>query len=176
MFKPSRPLLAGLAVIGLGAAASAALVPASDANSHPSQLAGGYKHLVVIYEENHSFDNLYGGWGKVNGQAVHGRTATGTPQVDKTGATYPCLDQNDVNLLAAGPKTADACTSDPTKFANKTFKINDYIAPTDKTCALNGATLFPQQSHGVRPTDANAVAGGCTEDIVHRFYNEQYQI
>ena len=25
------------------------------------------KHIVVIYEENHSFDNLYGGWEGVNG-------------------------------------------------------------------------------------------------------------
>ena len=24
-------------------------------------------HLVVIYQENHSFDNLYGGWEGVNG-------------------------------------------------------------------------------------------------------------
>ena len=35
-------------------------------------LAGGFKHLVVIYEENHSFDNLYGTWGSVNGQQVVG--------------------------------------------------------------------------------------------------------
>lgn len=28
-------------------------------------LPGGYKHLVVIYQENHSFDNLYGSWGSV---------------------------------------------------------------------------------------------------------------
>jgi acid phosphatase len=176
VFRPSRTLVAGLAVVGLGIGASAALVPSSDAKSHPDHLAGGYKHLVVIYEENHSFDNLYGGWGSVNGQAVHGRTATGTPQVDKTGATYPCLDQNDVNLLAAGPNAADRCASDPAKFANRTFRLSDYIKPSDKTCALNGATQFPQQSHGVLPTDSNAVAGGCTEDIVHRFYNEQYQI
>ena len=26
-------------------------------------------HIVVIYEENHSFDNLYGGWEGVNGLA-----------------------------------------------------------------------------------------------------------
>ena len=26
-------------------------------------------HIVVIYEENHSFDNLYGGWEGVNGRA-----------------------------------------------------------------------------------------------------------
>ncbi len=47
-------------------------------------LPGGFKHLVVIYEENHSFDNLYGGWGTVNGQRVNGRsraTAAHTTQV-----------------------------------------------------------------------------------------------
>jgi len=27
------------------------------------------QHIVVIYEENHSFDNLYGGWEGVNGRA-----------------------------------------------------------------------------------------------------------
>ena len=27
-------------------------------------------HIVVIYEENHSFDNLYGGWEGVNGLAA----------------------------------------------------------------------------------------------------------
>ena len=33
---------------------------------------GAQKHLVVIYEENHSFDNLYGSWGSVNGEPVDG--------------------------------------------------------------------------------------------------------
>ena len=41
----------------------------------PPTLPGGYKHLVVIYEENHSFDNLYGGWGRVDGQHVDGARA-----------------------------------------------------------------------------------------------------
>ena len=27
------------------------------------------QHIVVIYEENHSFDNLYGGWEGVNGRS-----------------------------------------------------------------------------------------------------------
>ncbi len=30
---------------------------------------GKINHIVVIYEENHSFDNLYGGWEGVNGRA-----------------------------------------------------------------------------------------------------------
>src|SRR5689334_19032711 len=41
-------------------------------NRHADRLPGGYKHLVVIYEENHSFDNLYGTWGDVRGQHVEG--------------------------------------------------------------------------------------------------------
>ncbi|WP_426241352.1 alkaline phosphatase family protein [Nocardioides sp. LHG3406-4] len=176
--KRSRIVL-GASVAAVCVAAVGSLV-AETAQADPSHgaagLPGGYKHLVVIYEENHSFDNLYGGWGDVNGQAVEGRTATGTPQVDKAGNVYGCLEQNDVNILAAGPTSGDACGTDPTKFANKTFQVNDYIQPSDKTCALNGAVAFPAQAHGLRPTDANAVAGGCTEDIVHRFYQEQYQI
>ena len=34
--------------------------------SNPKEL-GKVNHIVVIYEENHSFDNLYGGWEGVNG-------------------------------------------------------------------------------------------------------------
>ena len=29
---------------------------------------GAYNHIVVIYQENHSFDNLYGMWGDVAGK------------------------------------------------------------------------------------------------------------
>ena len=36
------------------------------------KLFGQYKHVVVIFQENHSFDNLYGGWGKVGGKRVDG--------------------------------------------------------------------------------------------------------
>ena len=40
-------------------------------------------HIVVIYEENHSFDNLYGGWEGVNGLA--NADAPHTTQVDQNG-------------------------------------------------------------------------------------------
>src|SRR3954451_14391583 len=49
------------------------------------------KHIVVIYEENHSFDNLYGGW-----EGVRGRTAadtTHTTQVNQSGTPFQCLMQ-----------------------------------------------------------------------------------
>ena len=51
---------------------------------------------MVIYEENHSFDNLYGGWEGVNGLA--NADAAHTAQVDQSGTPYSCLLQLDVNL------------------------------------------------------------------------------
>ena len=131
-------------------------------------LPGGFKHLVVIYEENHSFDNLYGGWGSVNGQRVNGRpraTAAHTTQVAQDGTKLSCLPQNDARL-ASPPQPAD-CTDTAHKvvshFTNKPFAIDRFIKPTDATC--------PDPAGGPTP-----LPGGCTRDLVHRFYQEQYQL
>src|SRR5881275_1404920 len=40
----------------------------SESDGGQSQL-GKINHIVVIYEENHSFDNLYGTWEGVNGRS-----------------------------------------------------------------------------------------------------------
>src|SRR5437764_13844442 len=70
-------------------------------------------HIVVIYEENHSFDNLYGGWEGVNGRA--NADAAHTTQVIQSDAVappvYTCLIQNDLNLVSAlGPVCTDTTT------------------------------------------------------------------
>ena len=54
----------------------------------------------MIYEENHSFDNLYGGWEGVNGRA--NADAAHTLQVGQAvpHVAYQCLMQNDVNLTS----------------------------------------------------------------------------
>src|SRR4051812_32851809 len=72
-------LLTATAVLALAtsltASATAGTTPTSTsapAKAGQLKLPGGFKHLVVIYLENHSFDNLYGGWGSVNGQPVDG--------------------------------------------------------------------------------------------------------
>ena len=62
--------------------------------------------IVVIYEENHSFDNLYGGWERVNG--LDNADRAHTTQVDQDGAPYTCLPQNDVNLTS--PPLTPTCT------------------------------------------------------------------
>jgi phospholipase C len=126
-----------------------------------AEAKGGMKkirHVVVIYEENHSFDNLYGGWPKVEGRKD--APASHTRQVDQAGAPYACLQQKDVNL-ATHP-----CST----FPNRPFTIDRFIPPMAKTCPRKGQSA----PDGVlAPT---GLPGGCTRDLVHRFYQEQYQM
>jgi phospholipase C len=83
--------------------------------------------------------------------------------------------QNDVNLTS--PPLAATCTDTTTgtsfssQFTNQPFNIGTYIPASAKTCPQPGV-FFP---HGSLPADGN-LPGGCTEDIVHRYYQEQYQI
>jgi len=138
-----------------------------------------FNHVVVIYEENHSFDNLYGGWGVVKGQPVNGLPYADTKhitQVRQNNLTpYTCLKQVDVNLTSPSP-LATTCTdttgtpSFPSAFPNTVFNIDHYIAPTDTTCPPPGVSAPNGILKGM------GLPGGCTRDLVHRFYNEQYQI
>ena len=57
-------------------------------------------------------------------------------------------------------------------FGNAPFSIDSYLKPEDKTCPPEG-TFAP---NGVLKDSAGAEPGGCTRDLVHRFYQEQYQI
>jgi acid phosphatase len=133
----------------------------------------GSRHIVVIYQENHSFDNLYGGWEGVNG--LDQADPAHTLQVNQNGTPYTCLLQNDVNLTAPDP-LSPTCTDTTTgtafvsHFPNAPFRIDDYIAPTDTTCPAPGVFA----ANGVKK--GAGLPGGCTRDLVHRFYNEQYQL
>ena len=137
-------------------------------------------HIVVIYEENHSFDNLYGGWEGVNGRRAAARAGTGS-QVNVAGQSYACLKQDDVNL--ASPRLAATCTdstagnatgSFASAFPNKPFPVERYIPVTANTCPPPlKAFSFP---NGVLNGDPQGLPGGCTRDLVHKFYQEQYQI
>src|SRR5438552_11919953 len=85
------------------------------------------KHLVVIYEENHSFDNLYGLWPGVDGLAAPASATPNQTQVDQAGAAYACLKQNDPHLTSPSPLPATC--SDPrgftSAFANEVFPIDN---------------------------------------------------
>jgi acid phosphatase len=171
------------------AAPAALAAPATGPKSGP---LGTFKHIVVIYEENHSFDNLYGLWGDVNGQHVEGldsADAGHTLQIAQDGSTYDCLLQTDLNLRTvnqspAGP-LSETCTDSVLRgdgttvnisshFENAPYNIDTYIPATAATC--------PDRDHlfaftnGILDGDPNGHPGGCTRDLVHRFYQEQYQL
>jgi phospholipase C len=152
-------LAATLITAGMGAAAANATT-----KTYATSLSS-YKHLVIIYQENHSFDNLYGNWGSVNGQTVNGlqnATAAETTQVGMDGTPYTCLKMVDPNFTSTNPllngcSDTTTATAFKSHFTNQSFNINDYVAPSALNCATSDT-------------------GGCTNDLVHRFYQEQYQI
>ena len=90
-------------------------------------------HVVVIYLENHSFDNLYGSFAGANG--LQNANASNETQVDATGTPY--------TVLPAIPGTPTF----PTNLPNGIFNIDQYVA--------------------------NDVI---TQDVLHRYYQEQMQI
>ena len=91
------------------------------------------KHVVVIYLENHSFDNLYGQFPGANG--LSNAPQSKIIQVDSSGKPY--------TFLPAIPGTS----AFPTNLPNTFFNIDQYI-PNDQE----------------------------TPDVLHRYYQEQYQI
>src|SRR6266849_42002 len=129
-------------------------------------------HIVVIYQENHSFDNLYGGWEGVNGRA--NADSAHTIQVGQAGAPYACLLQNDFSLtsppLSADCLDATTATMFASHFTNTPFQIDAYIPVTAQTCPK------PAAGTNALPPSPDNLPGGCTRDLVHRFYQEQFQL
>src|SRR5438477_7568622 len=103
--------------------------------SRQSKLAK-IQHIVVIYQENHSFDNLYGGWEGVNGRGK--ADSAHTTQLGQAGLPYTCLLQNDFSLtsppLPADCADATTATLFASHFTNAPFQIDAYIPVTAQTC------------------------------------------
>src|SRR5713226_2525692 len=129
-------LLALVTATAWPVAVNAAGDPSDDSDSPLASI----KHIVVIYEENHSFDNLYGGWEGVNGRSSAG--AAQTIQVDQNGNAYSCLLQNEVNLTVP-PLTPDC--SPTSHFQNQPFSIEGYIPASATTCPPPGG-FYPHGS------------------------------
>jgi phospholipase C len=97
-------------------------------------------HVIVIYQENWSFDGLYGKFPGANGIANAGATVV---QVDKTGKPYATL-----------PQPMDSAKNPPAP--DSRFPADLPVAPFD------AARYVPADKR--------------TGDLIHRFYQEQYQI
>jgi acid phosphatase len=161
-------------VLSLLIVVALALIPAAGGSAAAAGADGlsRINHIVVIYQENHSFDNLYGSWEGVNG--LRNAPAARTVQVNQAGTPYDCLLQNDVNLTS--PPLPATCTDTTTgttftsHFRNRPFTIDDYIPPSATTCPPPGVFA----ANGI--PNGSGLPGGCTRDLVHRFYQEQYQL
>jgi acid phosphatase len=171
-------LVVTAAVLALSAASGLAGGPGKSDDNKLSTV----QHIVVIYEENHSFDNLYGGWERANGPAD--ADASHTTQVNQANVPFQCLYQDDLNLqaqsvanptapLSATCNDTTTATPFPSHFGNAPFTIDDYIAPTDTTCPPTPLVAFSSANGFKKGTGS---PGGCTRDIVHRFYQEIFQL
>jgi acid phosphatase len=174
-----RPLaLCAAAALALAAPAVAAAHGSGHGHGghddHHGKGLRGVQRIVVIYEENHSFDNLYGGWEGVNG--LRRADPAHTTQVNQAGTPFTCLKQNDLNL--ATPPQAATCTDTTTatsfqsNFPNAPFQIDvlGRIPMSARTCPAPGVFA----ANGV--LDPGGLPGGCTRDLVHRYYQEPYQL
>jgi phospholipase C len=97
-------------------------------------------HIVVIYQENWSFDSLYGRFPGANGLD---QAAATTPQIDQDGKPYATLPQP-LNT-AFTPAVQDPRF--PSDLPVAPFDTQKYVGPNQ-----------------------------LTGDLVHRYYQEQYQI
>ena len=146
------------------------------AKGKPLTLPGGYKHLVVIYEENHSFDNLYGTGARSTARTSTAsdatsehrrrspRTARRTPACCRTTSTWPAR-----SLADDLPRHAPSERPDrhPGRLRQplheQPFTIDDYIAPTDTTCPPPGHRVQAERRASRAPAyPAAAPATSCT--------------
>src|SRR5262245_53782111 len=111
-----------LALAALGALAVLAGAPAARAEIPPSQAP--IDHLVVIYLENHTFDNLYGLFPGANGVLP---PDDALPAGGLQGLPYPTLP--DVEFAYPWPPRPDPRF--PKNLPNRPFPINDYVPLTD---------------------------------------------
>src|SRR5207245_3274448 len=117
--------------IGLFFALALVLSACAPAGGHRDELfrgaALGYagssldriNHIIVIYQENHTFDNYFGTFPGADGVANAGDTAT---QVDKQGRPYSALPQPLANAVD-GKRSPDPRF--PSDLPNGPFLFND---------------------------------------------------
>ena len=106
------------AAIGLLAATSALAQPASD----PLARIG---HIVVIFEENRSFDNFFGRFPGANGLPT---PAIRRPRSTRTASLTSSCRAIDTNL-----KPPASTSAFPAKLPNRPFEINPFVPLDDDT-------------------------------------------
>ena len=173
MKRLRAPVLA-VAVLALCAASA----PASDGHRHGRHERGDgrhdrgrptaldrIKHIVVVYEENHSFDNLYGGWEGVTGLAA--ADAAHTAQVDQAGAPVqvPAAERRQPHVAAARhePARTDRRTT-PSRATSRTRRSRSTTSSRRPTrrARRRACSRAERRAQGRRACPAAARATSCT--------------
>jgi phospholipase C len=147
--------------------------PAEEAPAKSTGPTGTFdkiNHFVVIYLENHSFDNLYGEFPGAEGIK---QAAAAPPQQDQSGTAYAALPQ------PVDPSKSSPDPRFPANLANAPFPIEKYIAQTDKTPDLvHRWYQEPLQIHGgkmdrfVAYSDAKGLVMGYWHTVQLPLYTE----
>jgi phospholipase C len=153
----SRRASGRLALLAISLCLISAHAFAEDHGPRPDPKLSKIKHIVVIYQENWSFDSLYGKFPGANGLANSSPASLNqTDRFDQpfvTGATFP---------LVSGPLVL---TTPPQP-------INAGKIDTRFTAGLN--TLLPYDV--LDPANSTLLPNDTTGDLVHRYWQEQSQI
>jgi len=128
-------------------------------------------HVVVIYQENWSFDSQYSQFPGANGIAF-GTPVTQTSIPVTTGtplasAAYTAIPQ---------PVAANGSTSDTTNFANWPMSTGPAAAAPQPPQATQPVAFFNIQGTPFNAAPDFVSSSTITGDIVHRFYMEQLEI
>jgi phospholipase C len=111
----------------LGITAAISLLAATSALAQPmSDPLARIGHVVVIFEENRSFDNFFGRFPGANGLANAGDKAI---QVDADGKPYQQLP----SPINSNLKPPDVDKRFPAKLPNRPFEINPFVPLDDDT-------------------------------------------
>src|SRR5215472_6250309 len=151
--KVLRAALTGSATVALSIGTLVATTPGGFAGDDLINLKS-IKHIIVIYQENWSFDSLYGQFPGADGYANSFDTL---PQLDvKAAPPYS-------SLIYKTPSPLNNGAIDPQfpSFGGNLTLTSNHTLPLP---------LIPYDFTAYIP--ANALTG----DIVHRFYHEQLQI
>jgi len=146
-------------IAALGSAALAAS-PAEEA-AFPAYLANRIRHVIILYTENRSFDNVYGRFPGARGldQARPAQVI----QTDALGRPLAALPQPYLSdTTIADPRFPPAAARD--RFGRPYDDVQ--AAPPENRALRNG----------FYDADRFAPLASVSGDMVHRFYTEQYQI
>ena len=148
-----RPLaLCAAAALALAAPAVAAAHGSGHGHDdHHGKGLRAIKRIVVIYEENHSFDNLYGGWEGVNGLRRRRRRAHDAGQPGRRALHVPAAERRQPGDAAAQPRRAPTRRPRrPSRATSPTRRSRSTTASRRRTTTCPAPGVFAAQRRAQR--------------------------